>query len=163
VWHVPIASADPDLSELDYPLAPAMSISFAVSTNSAMRAGSAVNTTRRRHPGGARLAPALRRLTPISRGRYAGRHHGHELDIRLERQPGHVGNPFGDVADVHARLGLDRAGGLQSAARGVFVASAALPISIWPQAMLYWRPSSDYDRASSIRACSVEAKRGKVA
>src|ERR1700751_3230333 len=32
---------------------------------------------------------------------------------------------------------------------------AALPMSIWPQAMLYWRPSSDSDRVSPVSACLV--------
>ena len=33
---------------------------------------------------------------------------------------------------------------------------AALPISIWPQAMSYSRPSSDSERVSPVKACLVE-------
>jgi hypothetical protein len=40
------------------------------------------------------------------------------------------------VVDIHPRLGFDAAGRLQAAARGILVALvAALPMSIWPQAM----------------------------
>src|SRR5438876_12254064 len=34
---------------------------------------------------------------------------------------------------------------------------AALPMSIWPQAMLYCRPSKDSERVSPVSACLVEA------
>ena len=33
---------------------------------------------------------------------------------------------------------------------------AALPMSIWPQAMLYLRPSSEVERVSPVIACFVE-------
>ena len=47
--------------------------------------------------------------------------------------------------DVHHRLDADRAVGLERALRRCRRVSsvAALPMSIWPQAMLYARPSSD--------------------
>ena len=51
-----------------------------------------------------------------------GRHDGHELDVAFERQGGHVDDAAGDVLDIDARLGLDPAGRLQSAARGILVA-----------------------------------------
>jgi hypothetical protein len=32
----------------------------------------------------------------------------------------------------------------------------ALPMSIWPQAMSYWRPSSEVDLVRPVMACLVE-------
>jgi hypothetical protein len=51
-----------------------------------------------------------------------GRHHSHELDVGFERQVGHVDDAARHVLDSEARLGLDPAGRLQPAARGVLVA-----------------------------------------
>ena len=37
----------------------------------------------------------------------------------------------------------------------VVISVAALPMSIWPQAMSYFRPSSDVDLVSPVTACFV--------
>src|SRR6516225_12253040 len=89
-----------------------------------MAAGSAASTTRSATP---RPASPGEDDTACSSSAAAdighlGRHHGHELDVRLERQRGHVDDAVGDVADIHTRLGFDPAGRLQPAARCVLVA-----------------------------------------
>ena len=63
---------------------------------------------------------------------------GHELHVGVERQAGHVDDRVGDVLHVHARLdGAMRAVGLRHAAAScaAVISVAALPMSIWPQAM----------------------------
>src|SRR6202521_89107 len=40
---------------------------------------------------------------------------------------------------------------------------AALPMSIWPQAMLYWRPSSDSELVSPVSACLVDQHLSRAA
>jgi hypothetical protein len=50
------------------------------------------------------------------------RHHGHELDIRFERQAGHIGDPTRDIVHIDARFRLDLAAGLQTTSCRVFVA-----------------------------------------
>ena len=59
--------------------------------------------------------------------------------------------------DVHARLdGIIRpsACGTPLAMRAV-ISVAALPMSIWPQAMSYSRPSSEVDLVRPVIACLV--------
>ncbi len=60
-------------------------------------------------------------LSPPDIG-HLGRHHGHEEDVRLGREARHIGDAAGDFLDVYPGLGLDPAGGLQAADRGVLVA-----------------------------------------
>ena len=63
----------------------------------------------------------------------------------------------GDVLDVHQRLDRDRAVRLRHALRhaGRPFGVSALPMSIWPQAMSYFRPSSDVDLVRPVIACLV--------
>ena len=90
--------------------------------------------------------------------RHLRRHHGHELDVGLERQAGHIGDPARDIVHVDAGFGLDLAAGLQTAsAVSSLRVVAALPMSIWPQAMSYWRPSSDNDLVRPVSPCLVAA------
>ena len=53
-----------------------------------------------------------------------GRHHGHELNIGVERQGGHVDDRARDVLDAHAPLALDAAGGIEASASTSAVASS---------------------------------------
>ena len=58
------------------------------------------------------------------------------------------------MLDVERRLHLHRAVGLQPCrpASGTSCPVAALPISIWPHAMLYLRPSSEVDLVRPVIA-----------
>ena len=56
---------------------------------------------------------------------------------------------------IHPRFQDDVAVRLQRSARGFPAMSPALPISIWPQAMLCVRPSSEIDFVSPVMACLV--------
>ena len=63
--------------------------------------GTAVPTSARRSCPSGSLVP---RATPARRTA-SGRHDGHEQDVGVERQAGHVDHGVGDVAHVHRRLG----------------------------------------------------------
>ena len=71
---------------------------------------------------GSATSSTIRQLSATADIRHLRRHHGHELDIRLERQAGHIGDPARDIVHVDACLRLDLAAGLQTASCRVFVA-----------------------------------------
>ena len=91
--------------------------------------------------------------------RHLGRHDGHEQHVGIERQAGHVGDGVADGLRVHARLVLHRAIGLHHTGPATMrsvMGVAALPMSIWPTAMSYMRPSRLLALVRPVIACLVE-------
>jgi hypothetical protein len=94
--------------------------------------------------------------SPAPDKRHLGSHHGHELHIGVQRQIRHIDHGLGHVPHIHAGLHHLRAVGLRTpAAMRSVISVAALPMSIWPQAMSYLRPSSEMHLVSPVMACLV--------
>ena len=100
-----------------------------------------------------------------SHKRHLVRHDGHEQNIGIKWQAGHVEDRAGDVFGGHG--GLDRHG-LFAWGTPCFILAvigvSALPISIWPQAISNSRPSSAVALVSPVIACLVAvygAERGR--
>ena len=94
-------------------------------------------------------------LTPADEG-HRRCHHSHKLDVGFQGQAGHVDHRIGDVLYVHRGLADDVSVGLRNPRLMTPVISvSALPISIWPQAMLYLRPSREAERVRPVIACFV--------
>jgi hypothetical protein len=76
--------------------------------------------------------------------RHLRRHHRHEQHVGVERQAGHVDDGAADVASASMRGSAIRepSGCRTPAAMRSVSGVAALPMSIWPQAMSNFRPSS---------------------
>jgi hypothetical protein len=88
--------------------------------------------------------------------RHLRRHHREELHVGLERQAGHVHD-----RSATACTSISGSTAISPLACGTPVAMraamsvAALPMSIWPQAMSYLRPSSEMLLVRPVTACLV--------
>ena len=93
---------------------------------------------------------------PATEVRHLRGHHRHRRDVAVQRQARHVHNGARHILYAHPRLGPQAAIGLQDPLSHFSVMSvAALPISIWPHAMSYGRPSRAVDLVSPVMACLV--------
>ena len=107
-----------------------------------------------------RLAARARRMPPgesaAADERHLRCHHGHEQHVGVERQTRHIDHGPRDIAGIHPRLHAHRPHppAFPCAMRAV-ISVSALPMSICPHAMSYFRPSSAVDFVRPAMACFV--------